>query len=270
MAPSLNKPRTTKAPDARLDRVWDPRDIPESVQFAAALDCDLYRRLTPAQRQLCDVRIRKFLAVTEILGVLNHVVTVREAVRVAFSSAILYAGRPEWDFPPKVGVRVSPVGFDRRRVPCPQGTLGGFVMARTSELWLSTRDAAYSFERPDGYHLPIHEFAHVLDYGVLGAGKKFDGIPERIGVEGRRAWVEALARARKRAGTPPERPFLRAYAATETCETFACSMESFFERPREFRAWDATLYRLIADLLQQDPAAVRGPTSPSSPPAASS
>lgn len=257
MAPPLRKSRKKLLYDAEFDRVWDPGHPPDARLLPIGLDCDMYRRLTSAQRLLCDVRIRKFLALTEILGVLNHVVTVREAVRVAFSCALLHAGRPEWEFPPKVSVRVSPVAFDKQLVPCPKGTMGGFVVARKSELWLSTRDAAFSFEHPDGYHLPIHEFAHVFDYGVLGSGKRFDGVPSVIGVEERRAWVEALARARTRAGTPPEKPFLRSYAATETCETFACSLEAFFERPREFRAWDAGFYRLIANLLQQDPAAVR-------------
>jgi MtfA peptidase len=258
MAPRTKKSAVRKAlVHPELDGVWERGSVPDLTLIPACLDSDLYRRLTHPQRSLCDVRIRKFLAVVEILGVLNHVVTVREAVRVAFSCALLFAGRPDWNFPPGVKIRVSPVPFDKQFVPCPQGTYGGFVSPRTSELWLSTRDTALSFKETEGFHVPIHEFAHVLDHGVLGHTRKPDGVPGVVGVEGRRAWVEALERARLRAGTPADRPLLSAYAATKLCETFACSLEVFFERPREFRAWDAELYRLIADFLQQDPAAVR-------------
>lgn len=249
--------RNKKALHAELDRVWDPKDIPDARLFPACLDSDMYRRLTQPQRALCDVRTRKFLAVIEILGVLNHVVTVREAVRVAFSCAILYSGRPEWEFPPHVAVRVSPVPFDKKMVPCPMGKTWGFVMPGTAEVWLSTAHAAFSFEKDDSYHVPIHEFAHVVDFGILERGRTADGIPRLLGFHLRKRWIETLERARKRIARSAGGGVLDKYAEGSVSETFACALEAFFERPRDLRAWDADFYRQIADFLQQDPAAVR-------------
>src|SRR5688572_19795099 len=233
---------------------WKQR-IPTLAMLRTCLDTELYRRLPDDHRERCEEQTRVFLDQVEILGILDHIVTNLEAVRVAFSCAVLYAGRPEWDFPPKLSVRISPMGFDKDYVPCAgKSKWAGWVCPRTAAVWIDRRVIDSSFRKDDSYHAPLHEFAHVLDFGVLEPRRKADGIPRDLNLLKRDAWLAALRRVRDRVSKKAERRVVDDDAARNPAESFACVVEAFFERPKELRLWDREVYQMVSDFLKQDPA----------------
>jgi hypothetical protein len=236
------------------DEPWQRR-IPTPALLRACLDTDLYRRLPDDHRIHCEERILHFLERVEIVGILEHRVTVLEAVRVAFSCGLLYAGRPEWSLPPKMSVRISPKGFDEQRIPT-DGKVkwAGWVCPSKAEVWVSTQSIGVSFKSADGYHAPIHEFAHVLDFGILEPGREADGIPRDLGLSRRAPWLGALDRVKQRVSEADGDRIVRRYAASHPAEAFACVVEAFFERPAELREWDSGLYAMLSTFLNQDPA----------------
>ena len=105
----------------------------------------------------------------------------------------------------------------------------------------------------DGDNLLLHEFAHQLDF----EDGETDGTP-LLETRGRYvAWARMLGeqygrlRAAAEAGSPT---LLDPYGATNPAEFFAVATETFFERPRELRARQPSLYRELQDFYQQDPA----------------
>jgi len=104
------------------------------------------------------------------------------------------------------------------------------------------------------YNVVIHEFAHVLDMrdGVP------DGVPLLPTTRERAAWLAALIpeydRFCERLVCGYE-TVLDAYAAEAPDEFFAVASEAFFVTPRELKAEQPALYRLLASYYRQDPAA---------------
>jgi len=239
--------------DSMLDLPWERR-VPTPKLLRTCLDTEIYHRLPDDHRKRVDDGTCRFLEQVEILGIADHRLTVHEAVRVAFSCAVLYAGRPEWEFPPKLSVRISPLDLDDRILPCAEGDWGGWTLPRTAEVWMSRKAVDFSFRSADSYHTPIHEFAHVLDFGILEPGRKADGIPRDLGLFRRGAWLATLARVRKRVEEAAAEQVVKRYAAKSPAEAFACVVEAFFEQPGALRGWDGALYRMLSEFLNQDPA----------------
>lgn len=237
------------------DQAWQRGQIPTPKVLRTCLRTDLFERLAHDHRRRCEELTCKFLGEVEIVGILQHVVSMKEAVRIAFSCAVLYAGRPDLDFPPPVKVRVSPLMFDENYLPTEaKGRWAGYVSARTAEVWLSTRMLHHSFKEHDGYHMPIHEFAHVLDFGILEPTRRADGIPRDLSLLKRAAWSRVLNRVRSRAGVKTDIFTMDPHAKNNAAEAFACATEAFFEQPRALRTWDDELYAMLSEFFRQDPA----------------
>ena len=101
--------------------------------------------------------------------------------------------------------------------------------------------------KTDGINLLIHEFAHALwlEHKLVNAYDIFDG-----------HWVyafEQFAEQEMQRLQADETHFFRAYAFENMEEFFAVAAENFFERSSKFKEAQPELYRILVQLLKQDP-----------------
>lgn len=114
--------------------------------------------------------------------------------------------------------------------------------------------------RPEvGENVVHHELAHKVDF-LDGYG---DGVPPLGRSTSREHWERAWSTALEAVRRPSGHPVLRRYAGVNRAELFAVATEAFLNRPLELRHHEATLYALLAEVYQQDPAgrARRAPTA---------
>lgn len=120
--------------------------------------------------------------------------------------------------------------------------------------WDAARGGA--LDPRDGHNLVLHEFAHKLDL-LDGLG---DGTPPLRGRDRFTAWVETMTvefRALRAAADAGRATLLDHYGATNAAEFFAVATECFFEKSTQMRTRHASLYEVLRDYYQQDPAARR-------------
>jgi MtfA peptidase len=206
-----------------------------------------YRRLPEAERRRFEDDLRLFLDETRITGV---EVESSEELRllVAASAVTLCLGWPAFEWHSLVTeVLLYPQSFDRD-FSFEKEELSGLADPWGTVI-LSAPSLRHSFSHPDdGYHVGLHEFAHLLDMEM----GHFDGIPAGVAA-GRVAEWQRLAEEeieRVRDG----RSALDPYGGENPAEFLAVSVEAFFELPLELRRRHAALYALLRDWLAQDPA----------------
>ena len=105
----------------------------------------------------------------------------------------------------------------------------------------------------DGHNLVFHEFAHKLDM-LDGAA---DGTPPLADQETLRQWFQTMTRefaALRDAAERGRKTVLDTYGATNPAEFFAVATECFFEKARQLRQRHPSVYELLKDYYQQDPA----------------
>jgi MtfA peptidase len=208
---------------------------------------DHYARLPTPLRGRFEDDLRIFLAEKRVTGV-GVEATEELRLLVAASAVTLTLGWPdaEWD---QLGeVLLYPQGFDRDH------TFEHADLAGEAHGWgtviLSAPTLLESFAYPDdGYHVGIHEFAHLLDVEQT----HFDGIPAGFDERRGREWYSLAEREieRIRRGKSALDP----YGAEDPVEFFAVAVEAFFEIPQELRGRHREVYEMLAAYFQQDPAA---------------
>jgi len=107
-----------------------------------------------------------------------------------------------------------------------------------------------SFDDPDdGFHVGLHEFAHLLDVEQT----HFDGVPRGLDAARAREWLEVVDREmdRLRRG----KSVLDPYAEESPAEFLAVAVETFFEQPLDLRRRHREVYAILRDYFGQDPAA---------------
>lgn len=207
---------------------------------------DHFERLDAAWRARFEDDVRLFLAQKRLTGV---GVEVDDELRllVAASAVTLSAGWPDYEWDQLGEVLLYPDDFDR-------DYSRGSERAGEAHPWgtviLSVPALVESFEYPDdGFHVGLHEFAHLLDVERT----HFDGIP--VGLDGARAreWVDLAERemARMLHG----RSVFDDYGAHDPVEFLAVAVESFFEVPQAVRRRHPEVYAILSAYFGQDPAA---------------
>jgi Mlc titration factor MtfA (ptsG expression regulator) len=96
----------------------------------------------------------------------------------------------------------------------------------------------------DSINVGFHEFAHALFVNNV-RGKVNNPFKETIGV-----WHTTVS---KIAQEQVAHDFFRRYAFVNKMEFFAVSMEYFFENPKDFNIYLPELYRVMSELLNQNP-----------------
>lgn len=208
---------------------------------------DHFERLPESLRRDFENDLKVFLAEKRITGVGTEA-TEELRLLVGASAVTLTLGWPRVDWDVLTEVLLYPDDFDR------DYAFGGEDLAGETHPWgtviLSAPALLESFDYgDDGFHVGLHEFAHLLDM----ERSEFDGIPTGLPEARRRDWAALAAREMER--LREGRSALDPYGADDPVEFFAVAVETFFERPRELRRRHADLYGLLAEYFVQDPAA---------------
>jgi MtfA peptidase len=209
---------------------------------------DHYRRLPGDLRSQFEKKVQLFVAQRRITGV-DIEASDELKLLVAASAVTLSLSWADYDWDDIGEVLLYPDSFGRDYAVGP----GEDYLAGTVHPWgtvvLSAPALRTSFERADdGYHVGIHEFAHLLDVDAT----RFDGIPSWLTNKQVGTWEQIRDHEMQRLQRGDS--ILDAYGAYDPVEFMAVAIESFFERPRALRSSHAQLYEVLADYFRQDPA----------------
>jgi Mlc titration factor MtfA (ptsG expression regulator) len=208
---------------------------------------DHYSRLPAAERARFESHVQLFLAEKRVTGV-EVEATAELKLLVAASAATLTAGWPAFEWEALAEVLLYPQDFDRD-YSFDESELSGQAHP-WGTLILSVPSLEESFDDPDdGYHVALHEFAHLLDVDQT----RFDGVPAGFDEERSRTWLALVEKEleRLRRGKSALDP----YAGEDPMEFLAVAVETFFERPLALRRRHAEVYATLRDYFGQDPAA---------------
>lgn len=221
--------------------------FPERWRRFLAETYDHYDRLPPESRSRFENDVRIFVAEKRITGV---GVEVDDELRllVAASAVTLSLGWPDYEWDQVSEVLLYPEDFDRDY---------GFEekeLAGQAHPWgtviLSAPTLRQSFADPDdGYHVGLHEFAHVLDLSQT----RFEGIPPGLGAARSREWVEVMEKEMERLRRG--KSVLDPYGAQDPVEFLAVAVEAFFETALALRQRHREVYAILSAYFRQDPAA---------------
>lgn len=225
---------------------------------------DHYDRLPTALRARFEDDVRIFLAETRITGV-EVEVTDELRLLVAASAATLSLAWPNYEWDQLTEVLLYPEPFDRdyRFASDPrfghdeeadEANRWGTAVAGQAHPWgtviLSVPTLRESFADPDdGYHVGLHEFAHLLDVDRT----HFDGIPVGLDATRSREWVAVMQKEMER--LRKGKSALDPYGGENPVEFLAVAVEAFFEMPREVRQRHREVYAILSAYFGQDPAA---------------
>lgn len=208
---------------------------------------DHYRRLPVAYRAQFDRQAQIFLAEKRITGIETQV-SDEVKLLVAASAVMLTVGWSGYTWDPLTEVLVYPENFDR------DYRFGGTDLSGQAHPWgiviLSAPALLRSFaETQDGYHLGVHEFAHLLDLSQT----RFDGIPSYLSDESIRQWVLIMQQEEERLRRGDSE--LSPYGLSGPAELFAVAAEAFFQTPVALTSSHHELYAFLSSYFRQDPAA---------------
>jgi len=209
--------------------------------------CDPYERLPVELRARFEQDLRVFLAEKRITGV-GIRATEELRLLVGASAMTLSVGWPDYEWDRLTEVLLYPQDFARDY---------GFEMKELSgqahgwgTVILSAPALIESFEHPDdGYHVGIHEFAHLVQVEQA----RFAEIPPGLDEDYGREWTELVAAEMDRIRRG--KSVLDAYAGENPSEFLAVAVEAFFEIPLELRDRHREVYAILAAYFRQDPAA---------------
>jgi Mlc titration factor MtfA (ptsG expression regulator) len=221
--------------------------FPDSTRTFLLETFDHYDRLPADWRRRFEDDVRVFVAEKRITGV---EVEVTEELRllVAASAVTVSLGWRDYEWDQLTEVLLYPQDFDR------DYRFGGNELSGQAHPWgtviLSVPSLRESFEDPDdGFHVGIHEFAHLLDV----TGTHFEGIPTGLDIGRSREWQEVAEKEMERLRRG--RSVLDDYGAHDPIEFLAVAVEGFFEMPLALRRRHHELYGILARYFGQDPAA---------------
>lgn len=228
---------------------------PESWSLHLNRNVRLTWEMTPAELQEIQRRIKIFVAETRFEGCDGLQVTEEMQVTVAAQACLMLLGVENFYFDNVKTVLMFPAAFDRKTN---DGVSHG-SQTRLGEAWqggpiiLSWRDTLKGGRNEDdGRNLVIHEFAHALDGldGEMGGQIIFE---DKQFMAQWRTTIDREFAELVQAKESQKRTLLDHYGATNRAEFFAVACETFFEKPREFRAEHPELFDLLTTYFGVDP-----------------
>ena len=247
---------------ARRRRRLAARPLADSERAQIARNVRYYRCLAEAERRELDGLIRVFLAEKRIDGCGGITVTDEVRLTIAAQACVLLLGRATDMYPRLASVLVYPsayVGGDESLLE--DGTPPPDAGERIGESWVhgAVVIAWDEIERAaedcnDAVNVVYHEFAHQLD-DEAGDSPGLPRLPDDMSQSEWSRVMSAEFAALEQAVDLGRPTVLDPYGAESPAEFFAVATECFFERPVELAQGSPELYRQLARLYRQDPAA---------------
>jgi Mlc titration factor MtfA (ptsG expression regulator) len=221
--------------------------FPDSWRRQLGERYDHLDRLPEPLRARFEADVRIFLAEKRISGI-GLEASAELKLLVAASAVTLSLGWPDYEWEQLSEVLLYPQDFDRD-YGFEKADLAGEAHAWGTVI-LSVPALEQSFADPDdGYHVGLHEFAHLLDLDQAHFGGIPVGLPAGRGPEWTTLVEKEMERLRR------GKSVLDPYGAEDPAEFLAVAVEAFFETPLALRRRHRELYTLLAEYFAQDPAA---------------
>ena len=206
----------------------------------------LYRSLPMKSRSVLHKKIIEFITEKEFRGKRGLKVTEEMKLLIAAQACILVLAKPDC-FPHLYKIEVFPELLS-------DNVAGNSSMSNYREgvirlAWDAVEPGARL--RSDSYNVVIHECAHQLDQVDL----KADGLPVLTPAQRTAGWGDSFKQEfHAFLADPNESAIIADYGKQDMAEFFACTTESFFERPEQLRRHYKTTYELLKDFYNLDPA----------------
>src|SRR5215217_4531551 len=229
----------------RRSRVRLPQPFPD--EWASFLwDQSAHYRRLPGRLQIAFERdVQRFIAEQRITGVETKVDDPLRLL-VAASAAALSVGWPGYKWSELSEVLLYPDNFDR------DYRFGRPELAGQAHVWgtviLSVPSLRHSFAYyEDGYHVGLHEFAHLLTFD------RGHQISVPVGVPSAQIQLWEAIQAHELKRVVRGESIVDRYAL-QPSEFFPCAVEAFFQKPVELRNDHRSLYQFLSRYFRQRPA----------------
>jgi MtfA peptidase len=225
------------------------RPFPERWRDILARDVPFYARLSAADRERLEHKLKVFARTKHFAGAGGMEIDDRVKVVIAASAARLVLNLASEHYSRLKEIVVYPDAYQH---PDRDGVILGEVNSFGTMVlsWQAVLDGLANTD--DGKNTAFHEFAHALDL----ADGNFNGTPVLATRCAYAPWAQVMTRYYDKLQEGRRKPrVLDEYGATNEAEFFAVATEAFFEKPRQLRSKKPELYELLADYYQTDPAA---------------
>lgn len=218
-------------------------------------------RLTADELQELHHDTQIFIAEKHWEGLGGLEITAEMQVTIAAQACILVLHREHDYFPNVESILVYPTGYTAKETSVePGGILHETLSERLGEAWgngpiiLSWADVlAGGRNDQDGRNVVFHEIAHKLDMRDGAA----DGVPRLDDERAFDHWETVMKQEYQQLVDQSEHgkaSLLDTYGATNPAEFFAVATECFFEKAHQMQQTHASLYAVLSEFYQQDPA----------------
>lgn len=224
-------PRNERVRLSVNDKHW----LNENISF--------YKRLSKADKIIFQDRVGIFLADIRVTEIGKDQPEKETAFYVAASAIIAFWGLPYYNYGNLREVLVYPSNFDMDNTLNKYGIVNGKVhhgglMNNTMILSLPALIKGFQIDN-DKKNVGIHEFSHLLDK----ADGSIDGIPEYLGEEDKKIWVQLMKDAMEEINANDST--IPAYGGTSEAEFFAVVTTYYKECPSLLKVKHRPLYDFL-------------------------
>lgn len=208
-------------------------------------ECHFYQKLPPQSKAEFLKRIAYFYQNKNFVARGGMQINERMKVLICAAAAQITFGLPRLQLPHFKDILIYPSSYLNKRTG---RTHMGEINTQGTMVFSWEHIEKGLSDPNDGYNLLLHELAHALRFE--------DYYPNAERHFLRQEDVNMLHHLFKKMEAPIRNrsiTFLNKYASSNFEEFFAVSIESFFERPEEFKRQIPDLYHCLCRLLNQDP-----------------
>ncbi|HZH85876.1 MAG TPA: M90 family metallopeptidase [Brumimicrobium sp.] len=209
-----------------------------------------YKRLNKSDKIIFEDRVGIFLADVRITEIGKEQPEKATALYVAASAVIAFWGLPYYNYGNLREVLVYPSNFDKDNSLNKYGIVNGSVyhgglMNNTMILSLPALVKGFQIDN-DKKNVGIHEFSHLLDK----ADGSIDGIPEYLGEEDKKIWVQLMKEGMTEINAGNST--IPVYGGTSEAEFFAVVTTYYKESPSMLKVKHRPLYEFLDDYFNQE------------------
>lgn len=211
--------------------------------------CQYYQQLPPDKKPLFERKVQHFIMLKRFVPRQITHVTAEMKVLIAATAVQLTFGLPHVYLRHFRTILVYP---DTYYSTISRKYHKGEVNPAWGIIVISWRNFVEGYVNPgDSINLGLHEMAHALRLENMIRNSEHGFLDEAL----MQRW-EALSLHELQKIRQGESHIFREYAGSDEEEFFAIAVENFFERPRDFWGSMPELYRVMCQILKQDPMAL--------------